>query len=242
MELSLIVPVYNEAENFPRLVAEVERHVPPPYTMLVIHDFDEDTTLPVARSLAEGRGWIRLVRNEGGRGAASAIKTGFRAAASGPALVVMADLSDDLSLVPRMLSLYAEGNRIVCASRYARGGRQIGGPLLKRTLSRLAGRSLRLLAGFPTNDATNSFRLYDAALVNELGIESTGGFELALEITAKAFRRRVRIAEIPCTWRDRSAGRSRFRLLRWLPSYLRWYGYAMAASRFSPSSKRRSSV
>ena len=136
MELSLIVPVYNEAENFPRLVAEVERHVPPPYTMLVIHDFDEDTTLPVARSLAEGRGWIRLVRNEGGRGAASAIKTGFRAAASGPALVVMADLSDDLSLVPRMLSLYAEGNRIVCASRYARGGRQIGGPLLKRTLSR----------------------------------------------------------------------------------------------------------
>ena len=227
MELSLIVPVYNEAENFPRLVAEVERHVPPPYTMLVIHDFEEDTTLPVARSLAEGRGWIRLMRNEGGRGAA---------------LVVMADLSDDLSLVPRMLSLYAEGNRIVCASRYARGGRQIGGPLLKRTLSRLAGRSLRLLAGFPTNDATNSFRLYDAALVNELGIESTGGFELALEITAKAFRRRVRIAEIPCTWRDRSAGRSRFRLLRWLPSYLRWYGYAMAASRFFPSSKRRSSV
>ena len=65
------------------------------------------------------------------------------------------------------------------------------------------------------------------ALVNETRIESTGEFELALELTAKAFRRGVKIAEVPTTWRDRTAGTSRFRLRKWLPKYLYWYSYAL---------------
>jgi glycosyltransferase involved in cell wall biosynthesis len=227
--LSLIVPVYNEAENFPALVAEVERHVPVPFVMYVVYDFDGDTTVPVARALAKARPWLRLVKNEAGRGVVGAIRTGFRAAATGPALVLMADLSDDLSAAPRLLALYQQGYAVVCPSRYMRGGRQLGGPLLKRTLSRAAGLSLYWLAGFPTHDATNNFRLYDAALVNEVGIESSGGFELALELTAKAFRRGAAIAEVPTTWRDRTAGESRFRLSKWLPKYLYWYGYALAS-------------
>ena len=50
--LALIVPVFNEAANFPSLVAEVERQVPPPFDLYVVYDFDEDTTVPVARALA----------------------------------------------------------------------------------------------------------------------------------------------------------------------------------------------
>lgn len=139
----------------------------------------------------------------------------------------MADLSDDLNDVGPMLELYQSGCRVVCASRYMKGGRQLGGPLLKRTLSRLAGLSLYYLVGFPTHDATNNFRLYDAALVNELQIESEQGFEIALELTAKAFVRGEQIGEIPTTWKDRDAGESRFQLFRWLPKYLRWYRYAL---------------
>jgi dolichol-phosphate mannosyltransferase len=220
--------VYNEAENFPALLAEVERFIPQPFTMYVVYDFDADTTVPVARSFAATRPWLRLLRNDLGRGVVNAIRAGFAAVRSGPAFVIMADLSDDLTIVPEMLRLYAAGYRIVCPSRYMPGGKQFGGPLVKRLLSRAAGVSLHWLAGFPTRDATNNFRLYDAALVNELGIESTGGFELALELTAKAFRRGEKIAELPTTWRDRTAGRSRFRLFAWLPKYLRWYGYALA--------------
>jgi dolichol-phosphate mannosyltransferase len=231
-QLSLIVPVYNEAANLPSLIAEVERHVPQPFTLYVIYDFDEDTTVPVAKALAVERPWLRLLKNDLGRGVVYAIKKGFQVVTSGPAFVVMADLSDDLSIVPKMLALYAEGNGVVCASRYMRGGQQIGGPFVKRTMSRVAGLSLWYVVGFPTHDATNNFRLYDAALVNRFGIESTGGFELALELTAKAFRRRVKIAETPTTWRDRTAGESRFRLTKWLPKYLYWYGYAVWA-RFS---------
>lgn len=227
--LTLIVPVFNEHENFPRLVTDVERKVPAPFRMLVVYDFDGDSTLPVARELAADRPWLQLVRNDFGRGPANALRAGFAAAGDGPAVVVMADLSDDLARVPEMLRLYHDGHRIVCASRYMRGGRQIGGPWLKRLMSRTAGLSLYWLARFPTHDATNNFRLYDAALVRELGIESERGFEFALELTAKAFARGARIAEVPATWTDRTAGRSKFRIMPWLPKYLRWYWYALLA-------------
>jgi dolichol-phosphate mannosyltransferase len=229
-ELSLIVPVFNEPDNLPKLVAEVEKYVPAPFVMYVIYDFDEDTTLPVARALSANRPWLRLVRNDLGRGVVFALRTGFHTVRHGPALVVMADLSDDLRVVPTLLSLYGQGFRIVCPSRYMRGGRQIGGPIVKGLISRAAGLTLHYLAGFPTHDATNNFRLYDAALVNQLGISSTGGFEVALELTAKAFRLGVPIAEVPAVWRDRTAGESRFELRKWLPKYVRWYRYAFLSA------------
>jgi dolichol-phosphate mannosyltransferase len=228
--LSLLVPVYNEADNFRPLVAEIERHVPPPFVVYVVYDFEADTTVPVARELAATRPWLRLLRNDLGRGVVNALRVGFRAVGSGPALVVMADLSDDLSLVPAILELYRAGNLVVCPSRYMRGGSQSGGGVLKSTLSRLAGVSLHVLAGFPTHDATNNYRLYDAALVNEMGIETSGAFEVALELTAKAFRRGVGIAELPASWRDRTAGQSSFRLRALLPRYLRWYSHVLATA------------
>jgi dolichol-phosphate mannosyltransferase len=217
-ELTLIVPVYNEHENFPRLIEQVERDIPRPFRLLMVYDFEADSTVPVAQDLAATRPWLHLVHNTLGRGPANAIRTGFQTARTGPALVVMADLSD-------------EGARVVCASRYMKGGRQVGGPFVKRTLSRLAGLSLYYLAGLPTHDATNNFRLYDAALVNEMGIESEKGFEIALELTAKAYARGEHIAETPATWTDRTAGESRFQLWKWLPLYLRWWRYAMRAGR-----------
>jgi hypothetical protein len=170
-----------------------------------------------------------MVKNREGRGVVGALRTGFETVAEGPALVVMADLSDDLSSVAQMRRLYDGGYQVVCPSRYMHGGKQLGGPLMKRLLSRVAGWSLWLM-GFPTHDATNNFRLYDAALVRQLGIASTGGFELALELTAKANRAGVAIAEVPTVWRDRTAGESRFNLRKWLPKYLYWYGYAAAST------------
>lgn len=227
--VTLIVPVFNEVENFPRLVENVERHIPQPYRMVVTYDFDQDTTLPVARELAQTRPEIELVKNEFGRGPANAIRAGFDAVESGPAIVVMADCSDDLSDVDEMLEKYREGAQVVCASRYMPGGGQEGGPWLKRTLSRWAGLSLYLLARFPTRDATNNFRLYDAELVSELHIESEHGFEIALELTAKAFLRGATIVEIPTHWTDRTDGESNFKLFKWLPLYLKWYWVALKA-------------
>jgi hypothetical protein len=60
-------------------------------------------------------------------------------------------------------------------------------------------------------------------------IESTAGFELALELTVKATIARRRVAEVPTTWRDRTAGESNFKLRKWLPHYLHWYWTAFRA-------------
>jgi dolichol-phosphate mannosyltransferase len=228
---SIIVPVFNEGDNFPKLIEEVESQLALNFVLLVVYDFEQDTTVPVARDLAESRSWIKLVHNTLGRGPANAIKAGFHAVGTGPALVMMADLSDDLSVVSTMLEHYDAGSSVVCPSRYMKGGRQIGGPLLKRMLSSLAGRSL-FFFGFPTHDGTNNFRLYDAGFVNEVGIESFMGFELALELTAKAYWRDKKVTEVPAIWRDRTAGESNFRLFKWLPHYLRWYFYALFGKRF----------
>ncbi len=225
--LNIIIPVYNEGDNIRKVYSEIFSKIKARRRIFIVYDFDEDNTLPPAREIQKKDKNLRLVKNRFGRGALNALRSGFAEVKSGPCLVVMGDLSDDLSSVDPMLEKYAEGFRVVCGSRYMKGGRQEGGPLLKRTLSRLAGITLNWFFRFPIHDVTNNFRLYDKALLDAVGIESRGGFELAMEITVKAVKRGYPVCEVPTTWRDRSAGQSRFKLLKWLPFYLRWYLYAI---------------
>jgi dolichol-phosphate mannosyltransferase len=231
--LTIVIPVYNEGANFPALWSEMKQHLGFPFTALVAYDFDGDDTLPVAQQIiAQGETRLRLIKNSYGRGVVGAIRTGFDAAPPGPVLVVMADLSDDLGRVRRMLELYRSGSHIVVGSRYMKGGRLIGGPWFKQLLSRLSGLTLCWFRGIPTHDATNAFKIYDRAMLSAIRIESKGGFELSLEITVKAFLAGYTISETPSTWRDRTAGTSHFKLWKWLPHYLKWYFMA-----FQPKSR-----
>ena len=61
--------------------------------------------------------------------------------------------------------------------------------------------------------------------MRDVGIESDAGFELGIEMVAKARRRRLPVAEVATIWLDRSAGDSNFKVVAWLPQYLRWYRY-----------------
>lgn len=231
-ELHIIVPVFNEDKNFPKTYSSIREHLGAGPNITVVYDFDEDTTVPVVRRLAEQDSALTLLKNTLGRGPANALRAGFLSVQSGPVLVVMADLSDDLKDVGAMMDLYRNGSDIVCGSRYMRGGRQIGGPLVKRMLSRVAGLSLYYMRGIPTHDITNNFKLYDSEMLKSITIESKMGFAIAMEITVKAFLMCKTITEVPTTWRDRTEGEARFKLFKWLPQYLRWYFLA-----FRPRSK-----
>jgi dolichol-phosphate mannosyltransferase len=232
--LHIVVPVYNEGKNFPALRTAL-RAIRSPIEVLIVYDFDEDNTVPaVQRVIDEGDARFHLVKNSVRRGVVGALQSGFQSVDRGPILVVMGDMSDELDRVDSMLELYDQGFHLVAPSRYMPGGKVIGGPLIKRNLSKWAGLSLHWLRGLPTHDATNSFKLYDAEMLKTFKLESGGGFELSLEITVKAFRKGYRITELPTTWRDRTEGESRFRLWHWLPLYLRWYFYA-----FGPRSELR---
>jgi dolichol-phosphate mannosyltransferase len=226
--VDFVMPVYNEGKNIGRALAELYKSVPLPKRVLVVFDFDEDNTLPVIRELAPQFPGVELVKNTIGHGVLNAIRAGIAATSADVVIVTMADLSDDLTIVAWMVKLIRdEGYDIVCASRYMKGGRQIGGPWLKGLLSRTAGVGLYFLAGLPTHDATNAFRAYRRSVLEEFPIESQGGFAYALEVTVKAHAAGRRITEVPATWHDRSAGESRFRLWAWLPCYLRWCFYAL---------------
>jgi dolichol-phosphate mannosyltransferase len=226
--VDFIIPVYHEGENIARTLDEMDRRVAIPKRVLIVYDFDGDSTVPVVRELLPRYPWVELHKNTLGRGVLNAVRAGIAATTAEIVIVTMADLSDDLSVVPRMVDLIrTDGYDIACASRYMRGGRQIGGPWLKGLMSRTAGVSLHWLVGFPTHDATNAFRAYRRSVLVDFPIESEGGFAYSLEITSKAFAAGRRIAEVPSTWRDRSAGKSRFKLRAWLPHYLRWYFFAL---------------
>jgi glycosyltransferase involved in cell wall biosynthesis len=227
--LSIVIPVYNEGENVvATLRGVVEQTRTRPLEVLVVHDFDEDTTVPVVKRLQAEMPELRLHRNTLGRGVLNAMKSGLRAARANYVLITMGDGSDDAKDIDPMYELARQGADVVAGSRYMKGGRQVGGPLLKRTLSRVAGLSLHYLGGVPVHDATSNFRLYSKRLLNQVTIESTGGFELGIELTVKAYRLGMQIAEVPTTWRDRTAGTSRFRLWQWLPRYLKWYRHGLA--------------
>lgn len=222
--LSVVVPVYNEGENVvPTLRGIVERSRTRPLEVLVVHDFDEDTTVPVVKRLQAEFPELQLHRNTIGHGVLNAIKSGLAAARAPYVLVTMGDGSDDAGDIDSMYELARGGADVVAGSRYMQGGRQVGGPLMKRTMSRAAGLSLHWLAGIPVHDATSNFRMYSKRLLDKVTIESDGGFELGIELTVKAHLLGMRVAEVPTTWRDRTAGQSRFQLWRWLPRYMRWY-------------------
>jgi hypothetical protein len=158
-----------------------------------------------------------------GRGPANAIRYGVDQVKNAVVVVTMADGSDDPRQIDDLARLVDRGVAVAAASRYTAGGQQVGGPRLKGFLSRGAGRSLALLARVGTHDATNSFKAYDTDFVREVGIDSRCGFEIGLELTAKARRLRRPVAEIPTVWLDRTIGESNFDMVGFVPRYLTWY-------------------
>lgn len=226
--LSVVCPVYNEAENIGNVMRELQSKVSVPMELLLVYDRDDDTTIPVATSLAPGyRFKTRLLKNTFSPGLLNATKTGFMESQGEAVLVIMADLSDDYSVVDEMYRrVTVEGFDVVCGSRSMPGGVQKGGSFFKKFFSRSIGLSLHHLAGIPTHDVTNSFKMYRTSFLNNTRIESKGGFELAMELIVKAHISGYRITELPATWRDRTAGKSRFQMWKWAPSYFRWYFYA----------------
>ncbi|MEX2322697.1 MAG: glycosyltransferase family 2 protein [Acidimicrobiia bacterium] len=226
MLTSIVMPVYNEGDSIKLALDGVLSQVVGDVELLVVYDSPVDSTAEPAAAYARADPRVKPLLNTYGRGPANALRFGIDNAAGDAVVITMADGSDDARQINALASLVRSGFAVAAASRYSRGGRQTGGPFVKRTLSRIAGLSLYWLARVGTRDATNSFKGYARWYLDQIEIESTHGFEMGLELVAKARRWRLPIAEIPTSWEDRSAGESNFRLWAWMPRYLRWYVHA----------------
>jgi dolichol-phosphate mannosyltransferase len=228
--VSVVIPAYNEGAAVVPFLDRIFEAITLPAEVLVVYDTVGDTTVPFLESYAKRESQLRPVLNTLGRGPAKALRFGIGQATADVVVVTMADGSDDPMQIDQLTRLVERGVVVACASRYMRGGQQVGGPWIKGRVSRLAGVSLHLIARVGTHDATNSFKAYSRAFVERVGIDSDAGFELGIELVAKARRLGLPVAELPTIWLDRTDGTSNFKVKAWIPRYLHWYLYALGLS------------
>lgn len=235
--LSIIIPVYNESENILLTLKEIKHQVKTSHEIIIVYDFDDDTTIPIVKNSKKMYPNVRLVKNFVLPGPSGAIRTGILLSHGERVLVTMADLCDDLSQVEDMIALVPKKAGIICPSRYMKGGKQQLKSSLKVWAPRTAGWLIRILAGVPTYDPTNSYKLYSKEMLDRLTLKSTVSFSVTLEIVVKAHALGYSIIEIPTIWRDRQHGKTNFKLGRSLVTYLPWFFYALS-HRFFSSIKR----
>jgi dolichol-phosphate mannosyltransferase len=224
--VSIVIPAYNEGDDILPGLDRIFEAVTLDAEVIVVVDSEEDTTLPPVAAYAAREPRLRHLVNDYGRGPAHAIRYGIDHSAAETVVVTMSDGCDDPRQIDDLVRLVERGVVVAAASRYMAGGQQVGGPRFKTFLSRTAGQTLNLFANAGTRDATNSFKAYNRRFVQDVGIDSRDGFEIGLELTAKARRLRLPVAEIPTIWLDRTFGVSNFKMSKWIPKYLKWYRFA----------------
>ena len=224
--LEILVPIYNEGESVINLLKLFNKYIKTEFRLLFCYDKDDDDIFQFKKRFEEFCFEIELVKNPL-QGPCEAIKKGLYFGNSDCVIVYPADDFLNCELIDTMYKKFTEGNDIVVASRFIKGGSMKNCPIIKSILVRLASSSLYLLSSIPVRDASNGFRLFSRHLLDTVQIESNVGFAYSLELLAKCNRLKLKISEIPAQWEERSEGSSRFKVLKWLPEYLRWYFYGL---------------
>lgn len=226
-KIDIILPTYYEEKNIERVVRGIKEFVKTPNNILIVIQDKKDPTLKIVNKLQKQFNNIEVIFTKDGVGILKAFKAGFLNTKSSVIVTMMTDLSDDPRDIDRMVNKINEGFDFVCASRYINPGKRVGGPKIKGLLSYLACKSLNRIISLPTNDATNAFKCFKRSVVEKINIESTEGFEMPLELTLKSFYKGLRITDVPTVWRNRDNGKSKFKIWKNFPHYLKWYIYGI---------------
>ena len=224
--LEIIVPVFNEGKKVVKLLQSFNLNIKTKFRVLFCYDSDGDNLFDYKNEISKFNFEIVFVKNPH-KGPLSAIKQGFKKGNSDCVIVYPADDFLNFNILDKMYEEFLKGSQIVVASRFIKGGSMNNCPLLKFILVRMASYSLYYLSSIPVKDASNGFRLFSRKLLNEVKIDSRVGFAYSLELLAKCNRLKYKISEVPAKWEERSEGQSRFKVLKWLPQYFRWYFYGL---------------
>ena len=235
-ELDILIPVYNEDEIIIGTIKNILSVVKSDYRILICYDYEEDPTLKIIKKNFPNNAKIFFIKNFS-KGFNAAIISGFRNSLAQATIIFMADDHINHNIIDLCYEKFNEGYDVVCPSRFIKGGKMIGNPILKALLTRLVSFFLYHFTSFPIKDSTNSFRLFSKKLIDNIQIESNKGFTLSLELTAKAHRFGYKITEIPTTWKERDKGQSRFKLFSFILPYLKWLFYIIKTSIYKKNEK-----
>jgi glycosyltransferase involved in cell wall biosynthesis len=210
----VVIPTYNEADNLPTLVAELLA-LPLALRVLVVDDNSPDGTGRLADELAALHpGRVHVMHRPGKQGLGTAYIAGFQRALADPdtdsVLTMDADFSHHPRYIPAMVALGAT-RPVVIGSRYVAGGATQNAPLYRRILSRTANGFARAMLGLRAHDATAGFRLYQRAVLESIPLHAifSSGYSFLIEMLYLVQGRRWPVGEVPITFADRRAGRSK---------------------------------
>jgi glycosyltransferase involved in cell wall biosynthesis len=210
-----------------------------PHEVLIVHDDDEDNSLPVIAEFQARNFSVRSVRNRLGRGVANAIRAGVSAAQGDYILIFAADEIGPVMAIDDMLQLMDHGCDLVSCTRYARGGRRLGGSMIGGFLSRVANSLLHRFGGMVLTDASTGIKMFRRSIFNKFVLEaSPKGWAVDFELSMKAQLAGLRLGEVPIISIDRLfGGESTFRLWPWVQEYTKWFFWGFKKLRASGVTK-----
>ena len=227
-EFSIIIPAHNEEDSLKEAILSLENTLSDEkFEIIIVNDHSTDKTVDIGRELTGRYSNIRLLHNIGKKGFAPTLITGFKRARGEFLIPVMADGCDDPDTIKKMYKKAEEGYDLICASRYTKGGKRIGGSKLKGFFSKFVGKSLHFLIRIPTTDIANAFKLYRKEALQKIKIAEDSSFAVSMEIALKMHYQGFRITEVSTSWKGRKQGKSKFQILKIIPLYLKWYLWAL---------------
>lgn len=223
--LSILLPVRNDGINLKLMLKILRAVVEESHEVIVIHDTPDDDSIPVVQEIQNGYPELRLVHNTLGSGVVNAIKAGVEAATGEYVLIFAADEVGPVLAIEDMLALMKDGCDFVSCTRYAHGGRRLGGSWIGGILSRNANRLFHRLSRSPFSDATTGIKMFRRELFPRLYLQCRPiGWAVAFEMAIKAQHSGMRLGEVPIVSIDRLyGGESTFRLGPWVFEYSRWF-------------------
>jgi dolichol-phosphate mannosyltransferase len=242
--LSILVPVRNEGLNVRVMLKVLRAVVEVPHEVLVVHDEADDDAVAVVASMSADFPRLRTLHNTLGAGVINAIRAGVEAAAGDIILIFAADEVGPVLAIDDMLKLMEGGCDFVSCTRYAHGGRRLGGSLIGGVLSRLANRLFHALAGSVLTDSTTGIKMFRRVHFGDFDLHSRPiGWAVAFEMAIKAQIMGLRLGEVPIVSIDRLfGGESTFRLGSWTMEYLRWFLWGMKHLHRAPKAGLRGQV
>ncbi len=229
MKVTLVLPVLNTEERLVEVLGEIERELASvDYETVIVYDVTKPELLPdIQAEQAELQRRFAVIPHTrvNQRGFGSALLTGMSAGSGDVAIPIMADCSDDIAAIPRMIEKIEAGADVVVGSRYMAGG-AIVGDTPKQKLSRFYSWLMRFLTGIPAHDVSNSFKAYRRPVWESVNSEAKS-FDFSVEMVVKAAVLGFKLAEVPSVWTNRLAGTSHFSMVSELSNYGRWLVYAI---------------
>jgi len=224
MDLSIVIPMYNEAENVETTLGRVEEALASfqgSYEIIVVNDGSLDNTLEILKGLTARNGKVRIASYPKNIGRGMALRTGFRESRGAIVVSIDADLSYDPHYIMDFVkTLRAEQDiDFVLASPYMPGGGVQNVPFLRLSISKLGNKILRFAMPNRIYTSTGIFRAYRRRVLDSLELESDGK-EIHLEILSKAIALGFRAKEIPAVLTGRKRGASKFKFRKTAISHL----------------------